>query len=67
MEMAIQMETSWTTSELGSSALRPNQELVVRHLLPGSEALVSFPTGSGKSLCYCLLPKAFVFPSNRLH
>ena len=58
---AIQMAISWATSKPGYSALRPNQELVVRHFLQGSDAFVSLPTGSGKSLCYCLLPKAFNF------
>ena len=42
------------TRELGYSALRLNQELVVSHFLPGNDAFVSLCTGSGKSLCYCL-------------
>ena len=55
------MAISWATSELGYSALRSNQELVVRHFLRGNDVFVSLPTGSGKSSCYCLLPRAFDF------
>ena len=55
------MAISWTRSELGSSALQPNQELVVRHFSPGSDVFVLLPTGSSTSLCFCLLPRAFNF------
>ena len=47
--------------KLGYRELRPNQELAVRHFLRGHDVFVSLLTGSGKSLCYCLLPKAFDF------
>ena len=58
------MEISWATSELGYSALRPKQELSVRHFLRGSDVFVSLPKGSCKSLCYCLLSRAFDFSSS---
>ena len=63
----MQMAISWATCELGYRALRPNQELVVRRILPGSDAFGSLPTCSGKSLCYCLLSMAFDFLRQQNH
>ena len=51
---------------LGYSELRQHQMTVVYHFLGGKDVFVSLPTSSGKSLCYCLLPKAFysnIFPA----
>ena len=59
------MAISRATSELGNSALRPKQELAVGTFLRGSDVLVSLPTGSGKSSCYCLLSRAFDFLRKR--
>ena len=45
--------------DMGYSALKPQQEVIVRHVLSGRDVFVSLPTGSGKSLCYTLLPMVF--------
>jgi superfamily II DNA helicase RecQ len=45
--------------EMGYSKLRENQETVVKTFLQCRDVFVSLPTGSGKSLCYCILPLVF--------
>ena len=42
--------------QMGYSELRPKQEAVVLDLVRGSDMFVSLPNGSGKFLCYSLLP-----------
>ena len=49
------------TKLLRYTELRQHQGRVVAYFLSGKDVFVSLPTGSGKSLCYCLLPKAFDF------
>ncbi|MBQ9693228.1 MAG: ATP-dependent DNA helicase RecQ, partial [Kiritimatiellae bacterium] len=41
-------------SGFGFTTFRPGQELAIRTLLAGKDALVVMPTGSGKSLCFQL-------------
>src|SRR5215475_8420247 len=36
----------------GHTAFRGQQEAVVRHVAGGGDAVVLFPTGAGKSVCY---------------
>ena len=40
--------------------LRPNQEKIVQYFVQGRDVFVGLPTGSEKSLCYCILPTVFV-------
>ena len=47
---------SRAATKLGYSTLLPQQE---RAFVQGRDVFVSLPTGSGKSLCYCLLPLLF--------
>ena len=60
-EVRISKAICYATKALGYSELRTNQELAVKHFLRGHDIFVSLPTGSGKSHCYYLLPKAFDF------
>ena len=43
---------------LGYESLRPRQGQAVKAFLSDRDMFVCLPTGSGKSLCYCLLPTA---------
>jgi len=36
----------------GHAGFRGQQEAVVRHVTAGGDAVVLFPTGAGKSICY---------------
>lgn len=45
--------------DLGYSQLTSHQSLVLHEFLSGKDVFVSLPTGSGKSLCYWVLPGAF--------
>ena len=65
-EVRISKAISYATKALGYSELRPNQEFAVKPFLRGHDVFVSLPTGCGKSLCYCLLLKAFDFLWQRI-
>ncbi len=55
----IKRAISSAAGKMKYAQLRPNQEEVVEEFMKGNDVFVSLPTGSGKSLCYCLLPLAF--------
>ena len=44
---------------LGYSRLTLRQMQAVKEFMKGKDVFVSLPTGAGKSLCFCLLPKVF--------
>lgn len=56
---ALTLALRVATASLGYKELHPQQERVVRSFVGGNDVFVSLPTGSGKSLCYCLLPRVF--------
>jgi len=45
--------------QMGYSTLRQHQIEAVSLFMSGRDVFVSLPTGSGKSLCYCILPVMF--------
>ena len=50
---------------LGFKELRAKQEEGIRSFVKGTDVFVSLPTGSGKSLCYWVLPFIFNFLRKR--
>ena len=47
------------SQRLGFLILRPNQHKAIKSFLEGNDVFISLPTGSGKSLCFAILPYAF--------
>ena len=44
---------------IGYRELRPKQLEAISEFIRGRDVFVALPTGSGKSLCYSILPRAF--------
>ena len=57
--MGIEAAISSAVARLGFSELRPKQLQCVKSFVEGHDVFVSLPTGSGKSLCYWVLPWVF--------
>ena len=47
------------SKRLGFSCLRSQQKRAIASFMKGNDVFVSLPTGSGKSLCFAILPFAF--------
>ena len=58
-ECAIEEAVSEAVKTMGYSRLTSKQNEVVTAFVGGQDVFVSLPTGSGKSLCYCILPIVF--------
>ena len=48
------------SERLGFSIVRANQRKSIKTFLDGNDVFESLPTGSGKSLCYAVLPMPLV-------
>ena len=58
-EAEIWTAVSLAAKKLGYPHLRTEQKRVLKEFINGSDVFVSLPTGSGKSLCYGVLPATF--------
>ena len=59
MEEAISEAIFDTVSQLGYTAVKPEQLKVITGVLNCSDVFAVLPTGFGKSLCYACLPQTF--------
>ena len=59
MEAKLSVAISSSLEVLGFKELKPKQKEVLEKFVGGKDIFVSLPTGSGKSLCYWILPLVY--------
>jgi superfamily II DNA helicase RecQ len=59
----IQLARKLLADKFGYKEFRHEQEAAITRLLDGENALVVFPTGAGKSLCYQVCPNSSLNPT----
>ena len=55
----VKVAIAKAAAQLGYSSLKPKQQTALTYFFEGRDVFVNLPTGSGKSLCYFVLPLAF--------
>ena len=51
--------TIQASQQLGYATIRPDQNRAITSFMERRDVFISLPTGSGKSLCFSVLPYAF--------
>ena len=54
------------SQQLGYATIRPDQITAIKSFMEGLDVFISLPTGSGKSLCFFVLPYAFDYLYKRV-
>ena len=51
------------SQQLGYATICPDQNRAIKSFMEGRDVFISLPTGTGKSLCFSVLPYAFDYLS----
>ena len=54
------------SQQLDYATIRPDQNRAIKSFMEGRDVFTSLPTGSGKSLCFSVLPYAFYYLYKRV-
>ena len=54
------------SQQLGYATIRPDQNTAIKSFMEGRDVFICLPTGSGKSLCFSVLPYAFDYLHKRI-